>query len=354
MHRVLRSDGSLYLHCDPTASHYLRALCDGIFGRRNFRNEIVWHYGQRIAFLKKNFSGKHDTILFYAKGSSAGLNRVSMEWKKEDFLAHRHDVKVDEDGNEYIWTDGGPSGQRYVRMVDDVLKAGKPVDDVWDIPILNSSAKERTGFPTQKPLALYERIIRASSNPGDIVLDPFCGCATTPVAAERLGRQWAGMDIWDGALAVVRQRMEDNRQLLADPDPQIHYETDPPSRTDAGDEAVLSLRTPTGRARRRHPPPRQQHERLLLDIGAFCQGCGRDYNFDPRVLEVDHMSPRSDGGTDAYDNLTLLCPPCNRAKLDRLTLTGLQQQNRREGYLLEENERNLRIGRARGGRRRRR
>ena len=116
---------------------------------------------------------------------------------------------------------------------------------------------------------------------------------------------------------------------------------------------LLTLHTPTGRTRRRYTPPRQQYCRLLPDICAFCQGCGRDYNFHPRVLEVDHIRPRSDGGSDTYDNLTLLCPPCNRAKLDRMTLTGLQQQNRRDGYLLSENERNLQIGRAtRRGRRR--
>ncbi len=94
---------------------------------------------------------------------------------------------------------------------------------------------------------------------------------------------------------------------------------------------------------RKYPPPRQQHGRLLLDVGAFCQGCGRDYNFDPRVLEVDHIRPKADGGSDAYDNLTLLCPPCNRIKQHRMTLSGLQAQNRREGHLLSKNEQNLRI-----------
>ena len=136
-----------------------------------------------------------------------------------------------------------------------------------------------------------------------------------------------------------------NTRLLTFGD--VHYETKPPTRTDGGEAAVLTLRTPTGRTRQRYTPPRQQHGRLLLDVGAFCQGCGRDYNFDPRVLEVDHIRPKSDGGSDAYDNLTLLCPPCNKAKLDRMTLTGLQEQNRRDGYLLSENEQNLRIGRAR-------
>ena len=120
----------------------------------------------------------------------------------------------------------------------------------------------------------------------------------------------------------------------------------PPTRTDEGEEAVIELRTPTGRARSRYTPPRQQHGKLLLDFDAFCQGCGRDYGFDPRVLEVDHVRPKSDGGTDAYGNLTLLCPPCTRAKFDGMTFTGLQEQNRREGHLLAEDERNLKLGRA--------
>ena len=135
----------------------------------------------------------------------------------------------------------------------------------------------------------------------------------------------------------------------------VHYLTSAPKRSDGDDEdAMPYLRTPTGGGRRRHTPPRQQHERLTLDIGAFCQGCGNDYGFDPRVLEVDHRQPKSDGGSDAYANLTLLCPPCNRAKRDRLTLIGLQGQNRAEGHLKPENEGNIRHGRPRKGRRRRR
>ena len=228
----------------------------------------------------------------------------------------------------------------------------------------SASGGEYTGYPTQKPLALYERIIAASSNPGDMVLDPFCGCATTPVAAERLGRQWVGMDIWDGAHQMVLDRLEaeglavKNRrgrragqQSLTFAD--VHLETTPPKRSDGGESATLTLRTPTGRALQ-YPLPRTQHPKLLTDIGAFCQGCGADYTFDPRVLEVDHINPRSQNGTDAYDNLTLLCPPCNKEKRDRYTLVGLQQVNRANGWM--KNEGNLRMGRAAGrtGRRRRR
>jgi adenine specific DNA methylase Mod len=143
LHRVLKPTGSLYLHCDPTASHYLKLILDTIFGSQNYRNEIIWHYGQRTAFHNNHFSRKHDVILFYAKSSNAILNPVATPWMREEFLTHRHDVKVDENGKEFIWTDGGKPGVRYKRYVEDVLKEGKPLDSVWDIPLLNSSSKER-------------------------------------------------------------------------------------------------------------------------------------------------------------------------------------------------------------------
>ena len=230
---------------------------------------------------------------------------------------------------------------------------GKHPEDWWVMQPIMPSSKERVGYPTQKPLALYERIIKASSNPGDLVLDPFCGCATTPIAAERLGRKWVGMDIWDGAHQMVLDRLESEglavkgrrrAQLLTFG--EIVYSQIPPKRTDNGETATLVLRTPMGRAAQRLLPPRTHHGRLLSDIGAFCQGCGADYAFDSRVLEVDHINPRSQGGTDAYDNLTLLCPPCNKEKRDRYTLIGLQQVNRANGWM--KNEGNLRMGRAAG------
>ena len=107
LHRVLKSTGSLWLHCDPTASHYLKVILDTIFGSRNYRNEIIWHYGQRTAFHQGHFSRKHDVLFFYAKSSKTVLNSVAIPWTREEFLAHRHDVKIDEDGKEFIWTDGG-------------------------------------------------------------------------------------------------------------------------------------------------------------------------------------------------------------------------------------------------------
>ena len=386
MRRVLQDDGSIYLHCDPTASHYLKILMDAVFGSEHFRNEAIWKR-QSAHSDARGYGAVHDTVLFYTKSDAFLWNSTFQPYDPryvEQYYRYR-----DSDGRRFMSGDLGAAGlqgggyeydwkgivrvwrvpietmqrldaanrifytkngiPRVKRYLDE--SSGMPVQDVWtDIESLRSWHRERTGYPTQKPLTLYERIIRASSNPGDIVLDPFCGCATTPIAAERLGRQWVGMDIWDGAFDQVKQRMEDNRQLLADPDPLVHYTTTPPIRTDSGEEAVLYLQTPTGRGKR-YPPPRSQHGQLVIDIGPVCQGCGRDYTFDPRVLEVDHIRPKSDGGSDAYDNLTLLCPPDNKEKRDRMTLTGLQDFNRRNGHLTPDRERNIRHG---GVRRRRR
>lgn len=206
--RVLKPTGGIFLHCDPTASHYLKVLMDAVFGGQNFRNEVVWHYGQRTAFHRGHFSRKHDIILFYAKSKATIVNKVEIRWKKEDFLKHRHDVKRDEDGEEYIYSDGGKKGVRYLRPVEEVLVKGKPLDSVWDIPLLNASAKERLGYPTQKPEVLLERIVKASSNEGDVVLDPFCGCGTTVAVAQKLDRQWIGIDITHLAITLIKHRLQ--------------------------------------------------------------------------------------------------------------------------------------------------
>ena len=339
MHRVLREDGSIYLHIDHTAHAYVKALLDAIFGKAHFRNEIVWAYrGGGVPV--SDFARKHDTILRYSKTDNVIFNVDAVR------------IPYSEDSEERLQYTA--RAFRTNRTYDNYVPnpKGKHPEDWWVMQPIMPSAKERVGYPTQKPLALYERIIKASSNKGDIVLDPFAGCATTPIAAERLGRRWVAIDIWDGAIDVVRQRMEDNRQLLEDI-PVILYKTTPPKRQDNGEPAVLELQMPRGR--KRYPRPRSQHGRLITDIGAYCQGCGRDYGFDPRVLEVDHVRPKADGGNDAYDNLTLLCPPCNREKRDRYTLSHLQDINRRAGHLEPDNERNIRLGRApRASRRRRR
>ena len=355
MHRVLREDGSIYLHIDHTAHAYVKTLMDAIFGKANFRNEIVWDYTFRLMDLPRFFNRKHDTLLFYGKSQDTKFSMPKTEWSREEIIKTRKQkIHVDEQGDEWIWMPGGRGNSKSrLKRITEIMKEGKSISDVWSIPIISSSAKERTGYPTQKPLELYERIIRASSNEGDIVLDPFAGCATTPIAAERLGRQWVGIDIWKEAHGTVLKRMRAEGMIVGGTEPQegqqllepkdILYCTEPPTRSDNGEPAVLVLQMQRGR--KRYPLPRSQHGGLIIDIGAYCQGCGRDYGFDPRVLEVDHVRPKADGGSDAYDNLTLLCPPCNREKRDRLTLTGLQQFNRKEGHLIPENERNIRHGR---------
>ena len=361
MHRILRDDGSLYLHIDHTAHAWAKCLLDAIFGRRNFRNEIVWAY-TGPSNTRRWFPRKHDTILFYAKSDQTQFSRDAVRIPYNDeTLARRGRA---EGQRSIIAPSVENTGRRNDDEVEERFGEGKVPEDWWVGIAALTNQRENTRFPTQKPLALYERIIQASSNPGDLVLDPFCGCATTPIAAERLGRQWVGMDIWDQAYQIVLDRLETEglavesrpkrggQQVLTFGD--ISYATTPPQRTDSGETATLVLRTPTGRGSQRYPAPRTQHGRLLVDIGPFCQGCGFDFGFDTRILEVDHINPRSQGGTDAYDNLTLLCPPCNREKRDRFTLIGLQQHNRTNGYM--RNESNLRMGRAAGrsSRRRRR
>ena len=316
-HRVLKPTGSLYLHIDHTAHAYVKTLLDSIFRKGNFRNEIIWCYAGG-GIPSRDFPRKHDTILRYSKSTGYTYNPVYRPYTPGTVKRGRTKVK-------------GKYFDRGLRP------EGTPVNDWWvDVgKITSPTDPEKVGYPTQKPLALYERIIKASSNEEDMVLDPFCGCATTPIAAERLGRQWVGMDIWDNAFKVVKQRMEDNRQLLTDPDPQIFYSTAPPVRTDEGHEAAPGL--VLKRQKRREPPgPRMTHaemkEALIQDEGLVCQGCLRKFD-DQRYLDLDHNTPRSDGGLNHISNRLLLCGPCNRAKSNTLTLSGLRKLNRQNGWM---------------------
>ena len=180
---------------------------------------------------------------------------------------------------------------RVKRYLDE--SRGGPVADLWtDIPPINSQSKERTGYPTQKPLALLDRIIKASSNEGDMVLDPFCGCATTCVAAETLGRQWAGIDLSPLAVKLVDQRLRAQHGVFG----QIIARTDIPHRTDLG-------KIPNYRTHRHTLYGRQE---------GHCNGCQVHFPF--RNMTVDHIVPQSKGGMDHLDNLQLLCGACNSKK----------------------------------------
>lgn len=250
MWRVLRPTGSLYLHCDPHASHYLKVALDGIFGMANFRNEITWKRTTAHSSAKK-FAPVHDSILYFTKSKSRTWNTPRMDYSDEyldryykfndgdgrlywradlcgagvrhgssgqpwrgfdpaakgmhwAFKVERLD-QLDSEGRIY-WPGGGSGWPQYKRYRDELK--GKAVSDIWDdINRINPVGKERLGYPTQKPEALLHRIISASSNKGDIVLDPFCGCGTTVTVAERMQRKWIGIDVSPTAVELMKRRL---------------------------------------------------------------------------------------------------------------------------------------------------
>ncbi len=188
MHRILKKNGSIYLHCDPTASHYLKLLLDSVFGVKNFLNEIVWSY-KRYTAQSKRYQRLHDIILFYGKSTDVIFNDSREEYGPKSGKADSH-YKQDEDGRWYRWQKF--KGKEPYKVY---LSQGRRIGVVWEIPHINASAKERLGYPTQKPEKLLERLILASSNENDIIFDPFCGCGTSISVSERLKRQWIGIDI---------------------------------------------------------------------------------------------------------------------------------------------------------------
>ena len=336
MRRVLKDTGSIYLHCDPTASHYLKELMDAVFGAKRCMNEIIWCYdtGGRG---KRHFPRKHETIFWYSKSINYIFDYDQVALPRDTSTMHEPVLK-DENGRSY--QRNFKNGKEYKYYLD---KGVLPNSWWTDIPALNPAAKERTGYPTQKPLPLYERIIKASSNPGDMVLDPFCGCATTLVAAEKLNRHWVGIDIWEKAHEVVIDRLKQEGRLSdgkggieADlfVEGDITYTTTPPQRTDDGDSAAPHLRV---KERVKEPDgPKQSraemYDYLIRQNGLKCQGCDRQFD-DPRYLELDHNVPRSDGGINHISNRILLCGPSNKVKSNIYTLSGLRRENKKRGFM---------------------
>ena len=253
LHRVLKPTGSLYLHCDPTASHYLKLVLDAVFGVTSYRNEIVWKRTSAHGNVSANYGDVTDSIFYYAKGANPTWNRPMMPLSDKN-IAEKYS-SVDENGRRYTTRDlrnpgvrpnlmydyTASNGKTYkphpngwsfteakMRQYDEAgllhfpknddgrirmklfldERPGRPMQTLWDdIPPINSQAQERLGYPTQKPRALLERIIAASSNPGDVVLDPFCGCGTAVDAAQKLGRRWIGIDVTHIAIGMIEDRM---------------------------------------------------------------------------------------------------------------------------------------------------
>ncbi len=280
MKRVLKPTGSIYLHCDPTESHSLKLMMDTIFGRDRFLNEIIWSY-RRWAGKARRYQRMHDVVLFYSNGDGQVWN-----WPMEPKAGGTPKYKR--------WNEIDPTtGKMVTRSDKSVVVSETNMRDVWEIGRLQSTAKERVGYPTQKPLALLERIILASSNEGDVVLDPFCGCATAAIAAEKLNRQWIGIDISKMAIHLVKERLRNDLGLMSST--AIHR-TDIPLRTDLGDL----------------PHYRTHKDTLYGWQGGHCKGCGG--HFTKPNMDVDHIIPRKDGGTDHIENLQCLCSGCNRLK----------------------------------------
>jgi DNA modification methylase len=247
LHRVLKPTGSIYLHCDPTASHYLKLVLDAIFSPKNFRNEIIWKRYSGHGNVSRRYGSIHDTIFFYTKDAKSIWNPQFGKYSEDyinQFFRHfdpdtgrryrvqnvinpnidRPNLKYEWNGHIRVWKwtkdkmqelhDQGrlvysSTGYPGLKQFLDESK-GPVLQDIWDdIPSLQTSTAERLGYPTQKPEALLERIIRASSNEGDVVLDPFCGCGTALIAAERLKRRWLGIDITHLAITLIKNRLHD-------------------------------------------------------------------------------------------------------------------------------------------------
>lgn len=198
MHRTLRQTGSLYLHCDPTAGHYLKILLDAVFGKEQFRNEIVWHY-RRWTGNAKAFLSMHDTIFFYTKDyRHMYFNPLYTDYTEKSLKRKQH-YHTRIKGEDVYETS--------------INKQGVKDNDVWVIPVINSQAKERLGYPTQKPETLLEKIIRASCPQNGVVMDAYCGCGTSVAVAQKLGRQWIGIDITYLAIDLIQQRLIDHFYL---------------------------------------------------------------------------------------------------------------------------------------------
>ena len=383
--RILKPTGSVYLHCDHEANAYLRQMLDAVFGESNFRNEIAWERTTSRSHGRQ-FGRLHDTILFYSKSSDYTWNPIYVPLNEGGADKYRYN---DDDGKgtyrlDNVVSPSASSGYYYdlglgekqpengYRMPEEralewieagtlVVKKGKVpmrkryADDskgvmlgsVWhDIRVLNSQAIERTGYPTQKPQALAERIILSSTDPGDLVLDCFAGCAYVPVAAQLTGRRWIACDMSPRAWTVVRRQFHKHPKLgiVSEGElPQDNTEPDVKLRPQlATANRVIKVRGPNELPQRRtaeaprlvtntrlaeplyRQKPRESSDEIwdafVLEWGTGCWYCGRLTGGHRQELHLDHIEPnKRDGSNDDCWNRALACTVCNSNKSDRLT-----------------------------------
>ena len=369
IHRILKPTGSVYLHCDHEANAYLRQMMDAVFGQGCFRNEIVW---KRFNFHAdaKRFGRVSDTILYYTKSVQYLFNPQRAPFSRE-YVDSKFKYR-DKDGRRFRLSDLNPPGGRgpiydfhgvtkpwrvtkenmlelerqgriytgskiaqLKRFLDEL--DGQAVHNIWtDVPPINPRAKERTGYPTQKPQALAKRIIAASSNPGDLVVDCFAGCAYVPVAAELLGRRWIACDMSPRAWTVVRRQFEKHPDLgiitegerfevpqvrLAKGDARIRVfgPGELPPRTSVEEEhRPMSRLKPLVFRVKAVETSQQIWDAFVAEWGTECWYCGTPMANDRRVLQLDHVEPRGGTNDDCW-NRALACSPCNSDKGNALT-----------------------------------
>ena len=337
--RILKPTGSLYLHCDHAANGYLRQLLDAVFGKDNMRREIVWDIAVLSGYktATNNWIRGHDTIFYYVKSPKAIFNRQTQPHRKEYIDRFN---KVDENGEKYF---DGRGKRRYLK---DVLEKGKAVGDVWsDIMSFQQTpaAKERIGYPTQKPVALAERIISASTNPGDVVLDCFAGCAYAAIAAERLGRRWIACDMNIRAWTVFKRQFNKpqlamltcndetvGQQVMCSEYAQVFGLNDLPQRESPAPPTTLA---PLPIAERKYRQPRQKPVmtedemlRELLEFSNYTAWCCGFANRKPNGevirqtwnFHLDHIDPVSAGGINEIFNRAPMCPYHNIRKSNQL------------------------------------
>ena len=389
LHRILKPNGSIYLHCDPHASHYLKVLMDALFGEQSYKAEITWRrtsahndslsfgnirdiilfYGPRARINTANIRvpldpeyverfyrledkrGRYQLGDLTAQGISSGEsgqlwreydpNRTKRHWSaprtghyadwiEANVIRNYRSIRsplerldaLDAAGFIQHTEDGVPRLKRYLAG-----NQGQVPSNLWaDIRPISANSKERTGWRTQKPLALLERVINASSRPGDLVMDPFCGCATACIAAEKLGRDWIGIDRLHQAVGVLRGRAERELQIplneageKAWQDWSIFIPQErPPQRTDSA-LSLLSVGEPS-----------EVRRFLYAKQQGICAGC--EHEMPLHVLTIDHIEPRSRGGSDDISNLQLMDSTCNAIKGDR-DMAYLRQRLRELGIL---------------------